>query len=133
VLRVGADVEADIFKASGGFHIEGLLSADRIEVRLGGRCQAKEIGGEKIEVRRGGFKQKGIILDSLIKMLAGGGTAELQASQIEGDEIYLEYTTADIVRGKHIQIGPGCHIGTVEYEESLEVHSNAKVDKQMKV
>jgi len=133
VLRVGADVEADIFKVSGGFHIEGLLSADRIEVHLGGRCQAKEIGGEEIEVRRGGFKQKGIIMNGLIKMLAGGGAAELQAGQIEGDQIYLEDTTADIVRGKHIQIGPGCHIGTVEYEESLEVHSNAKVEKQTKV
>ena len=133
VLRVGADVEADIFKASGGFHIEGLLSADRIEIHLGGRCQAKEIGGEKIEVRRGGFKQKGIILDSLIKMLAGGGAAELQANQIEGDQIYLEGTTADIVRGKHIQIGPGCHIGAVEYEETLEVEPSARVDEQKKL
>jgi cytoskeletal protein CcmA (bactofilin family) len=132
-LRVGEDVEAEIFKASGGFKIEGLLSADRIKVRLGGRCQAREIGGEQIEVHRGGWKEKGILLDGLIKIFTGGGTAELHTTQIEGDEISLEDTTADVVRGKRIEIGPGCRIGLVEYSESLKIHPDAVVEKQTKV
>ncbi len=132
-LRVGGDVEAEIFKASGGFKIEGLLSADRIEVRLGGRCQAREIGGERIEVTRGGWKEKGILLDGLIKLFTGGGTAGLQTAQIEGDEITIEDTTAEVVRGKKIEIGPGCHIGLVEYSESLKVADGATVENRSRL
>jgi cytoskeletal protein CcmA (bactofilin family) len=132
-LRVGGDVEAEIFKTSGGFKIEGLLSADRIEIRLGGRCQAREIGGERIEVTRGGWKEKGILLDGLIKLFTGGGMAELHTTQIEGDEILLENTTADIVRGKTVAIGPGCNIETVEYSESLRVADEATVRNKSRV
>jgi len=132
-LRVGEDVEAEIFKASGGFKIEGLLSADRVEIKLGGRCQAREIGGERIEVTRGGWREKGILLDGLIKLFTGGGTAELHTTQIEGDEILLEDTIAEIVRGKTVEIGPGCRIGLVEYSESLKIHPDAVVEKQTKI
>jgi len=131
-MRVGGDVEADIFKMSGGFDIEGLLSADKVEIRPGGRCKAREIGGERIEVRRGGFREKGIFLDGLIKIFTGGGTAELRTALIEGDVIHLEDTVADVVRGKRIEIGLGCRIGTVEYTETLEVHKNAAVEKREK-
>jgi cytoskeletal protein CcmA (bactofilin family) len=51
---VGGDVEADKFLSEGSFKIDGLLSADEIEIRLGGNCRAREIGGERIEVRRKG-------------------------------------------------------------------------------
>jgi len=132
-LRVGGDVEAEIFKATGGFRIEGLLSADRVEIHIGGRCHAKEIGGERIRVARGGWKEKGILLDGLIKLFTGGGNAELVTAQIEGDEISLEDTTAEVVRGKRIEIGPGCEIGRIEYSESLDVDPDAVVKEKVKV
>ncbi len=132
-LHVGGDVAAEIFKASGGFHIEGLLSADRVEINLGGRCTAREIGGEKIIVRRGGWREKGILFDGLIKLFTGGGSEELRAQLIEGDEVYLEDTTAEIVRGKAVEIGPGCRIGTVEYSASLKVANDAVVRNKSKV
>jgi len=133
VLRVGGDLEADLFKASGGFEIDGLLSADKIEIRPGGRCYAREIGGAKIDVRRGGHRERGILLDGLVRMFSGKGIAELGATTIEGDEIHLEDTVADVVRGKRVEIGPGCRIKVVEYSEDLTVHSSAEVDKQQKV
>ena len=132
-LRVGGDVAAEIFKASGGFQIAGLLSADRVEINLGGRCTAEEIGGEKIIVRRGGWREKGILFDGLIKLFTGGGTEELHARLIEGDEVYLEDTIADTVRGKIVEIGPGCRIETVEYSESLQVADSAVVRNRAKV
>lgn len=132
-LSVDGDVEAEIFKASGGFKIKGLLSADRIEIRLGGRCRAQEIGGERIEVQRGGWKEKGILLDGLIKLFTGGGTAELHTTQIEGDEITLEDTTAEVVRGKRIVIGPNCKIKLVEYSESLKVAAESEVEERVKL
>lgn len=50
-LTVGEDVEADKFVSEGSFEIEGLLTADEIEIRLGGDCAVREIGGERIEVK----------------------------------------------------------------------------------
>jgi cytoskeletal protein CcmA (bactofilin family) len=132
-IHVGGDLEADIFRTTGGFDIEGLLSADRIEVHLGGRCCAREIGGETIEIRRGGWKEKGLLIDGLVKLFFGSGVAELKTQQVEGDDILLEDTTADVVRGKRVEIGPGCHIGVVEYAESLKIHPDAEVGKQIKV
>lgn len=131
-VRVHGDVEADIFKASGGFEIEGLLSADKVEIHLGGRCSAREIGGEKIYVERTG-SLGGALLNGLVKMLTGGGAVELRASQIEGDEVHLESTIADVVRGKRIEIGLGCKIGSIEYTETLKVHDDATVERQQKV
>ncbi len=132
-LRAEGDVEAEIFKASGGFKIAGLLSADRVEIKLGGHCEVREIGGEKIEVTRGGWKEKGIFLDGLIKLFTGGGVAELHTTQVEGDEITLEDTTALTVRGKTVVIGPGCNIETVEYSESLNVAQGATVRNKSRV
>jgi len=131
-FRVRGDVEADLFKASGGFDIEGLLSADKIEIQLGGRCAAREIGGETIRVERPGSLGSAL-LGGLAKMLTGGGMVELRATQIEADEVHLENTVSDVVRGKRVEIGPGCRIGTVEYTETLKVHEDAKVERPQKV
>jgi len=131
-LRVSGDVEADIFKASGGFGIDGLLSADKVEIHLGGRCSAREVGGEKICVERIG-SLGGALLSGLVKMFTGGGAAELRTTQVEGDEIHLECTVADVVRGKRVEIGPGCRIASVEYTETLKVHDDATVERQQKV
>ena len=65
-------------------------------------------------------------------MFSGRGTAELRATLIEGDEIHLEDTSADVVRGKRVEIGPGCHIETVEYSEQLDIHPDAEVKNQTK-
>jgi len=131
-LRVGGDVESEIFKSTGLFDIAGLLSADKVEVQLAGLCRAREIGGERIEVR--GFTHRFQLLEDLTKALLGKrGGARLETSQIEGDEITLENTQADIVRGKHVEIGPGCRIGAVEYEDTLKVHKDARVETKTKL
>ena len=132
-IRVGGNLEADIFKASGGFDVEGLLSADKVEIHLGGKCSAREIGGESIHVERGGLREKGLLLDGLVRLFWRGAAAELTTTSIEGDDVELEDTTADVVRGKRVVIGPGCHIKNVEYTETLEVHEDAEVEKQTKV
>jgi len=131
-LRVGSDLEAEIFRATGGFRIGGLLSADHIEIRLAGHCEATEIGGERIEVHRGGWKERSLIMEGLIRVFSGGGAAELRAQQIEGDDIHLEGTTARVVRGKRISIGPDCDIERVEYTDTLEVHPDASVHEHTK-
>lgn len=132
-LSVDGDVEADIFRASGRFDIRGLLAADRIEVQLGGRCRVREIGGEHIEIRRFGSKDHPGILDSLLRALASTWGGEVEAQVIEGDKVYLEYTRADIVRGKEVQIGPHCTIKRVEYSESYSADDSSSVEQSSKV
>jgi len=131
ILRVGADLEAEIFKSTGVFDVHGLLNADRVEVQLAGYCKAREIGCEKIEVRL--YAHRGAFLEGLARALLGQrGTARLEAQLIEGDEIYLEHTTAEVVRGKRVNIGPGCRIRSVEYTDSIEVDDEAEVGSQSK-
>jgi cytoskeletal protein CcmA (bactofilin family) len=115
----GGDVEAEQFRSSGAFEVKGLLNADRVAIALGGHSRAREIGGEEIVVirRSVGF--------GLFRW--GTGSATLEAQAIEGDDVYLEGTHADVVRGRRVKIGPGSRIGTVEYSESLAIDPEAEV------
>ncbi len=132
-LGVDGNVEADIFRTSGAFTIDQLLSADKVEIQMGGRCKVGEIGGEWIEVRRNIWQGRGIILGGLARLFGYGEAAELRCQLIEGDEIYLEATRAETVRGNKIVIGPDCAIESVEYFESLKVDDSAVVRKKVQI
>jgi cytoskeletal protein CcmA (bactofilin family) len=129
-VKISGDCEAESFNARGNFKINGLLNAGNIDVELLRLCEAKEIGGENIVVKKNtdssGFKK-------LIKFFIGQQTDQLTADVIEGDHMYLEYTHAKIVRGSTIEIGPGCVIDRIEYKQSLELDENAKVGAQEKI
>ncbi|MBB6284498.1 polymer-forming cytoskeletal protein [Geobacillus subterraneus] len=116
-LDVGGDCSAERMEVEGHFTVGGLLNADYVEVKLLGPSRAKEMGGETIMVKRQG--------SSLFKKWFF--PAELTADVIEGDEIHLEYTTANTVRGNRVTIGPGCRIERVEYREALECDEEAKI------
>ncbi|WP_216828547.1 hypothetical protein [Alkalihalobacterium elongatum] len=48
------------------------------------------------------------------------GPHRLEANIIEGDNIFLEHTTAKVVRGKNVVIGAHCQIDLVEYSTSFK-------------
>lgn len=129
-LTAKEDCTTERFTAEGGFTIGGLLNADTIEIALHGNCRAREIGGSTIRVAlaKNGFSSLNKLFHALINHRYG-----LTAETIEGDDIYLEQTTAKIVRGKRIVLGPGCEIEQLEYTESLEVADDARVMEQAKV
>ena len=54
----------------------------------------------------------------------------LTTSVIEGDDIYLEATTAKIVRGNNVTIGSDCNIELVEYRNTITVAPDSKVNEQ---
>ncbi|KMK75606.1 polymer-forming cytoskeletal protein [Alkalihalobacillus pseudalcaliphilus] len=124
-VKIEGDCEAEYAEFNGSFKIEGLLNADKVEIELNGRSYVKEIGGEIISVTR----TKSNLLDRLFKPLA----KELTAEVIEGDKVEIEYTQADVVRGNHIKIGPGCKVDLVEYKGELDIHDNASVKEIKKV
>lgn len=123
-ISVGGDVEYETFESSGGFEVKGLLNADSIKIALRfGESSAEEIGGGKITIKR----KKNSFLPFV------GVEGSLAAKVIEGDDIYLENTKAEMVRGNKVKIGPGCEIGMVEYRNdfSEDAHSNIKMSKRI--
>jgi cytoskeletal protein CcmA (bactofilin family) len=120
---VKGDCDAEQFQTRGEFSVGGLLNAGTIQIKLFGHCQAKEIGGERIEVKQPGRTW-------LKKLLFPVG---LTAESIEGDEIYLEHTNAKAVRGNRVIIGPGCDIEVVEYQGEFQCDPGAKVGAYRKV
>ncbi|MFL6517173.1 MAG: cytoplasmic protein, partial [Bacillus sp. (in: firmicutes)] len=108
----------------GGFEIKGLLSADTIKVGLRfGQSTAEEIGGGKITVKKRS--------NSFLPF--GKEAGSLSAKVIEGDDIYLENTKADIVRGNKVKVGPGCQIGVVEYRNELTHNPKATIKTKTKI
>ena len=98
---------------SGLYSIGGLLNAETVELTAAAGCSVGDIGGSKITVRR---EVPGL----LRRLFSGAATHSTKVHTIEGDDIALEYVTADVVRGRRVQIGEGCRIGRVEYAETLE-------------
>lgn len=125
-VETDGDCEAGIFKMDGAFGIRGLLGADTVDVRMFGPCTAKEIGGSKIRVRRSRTRK-------LLSLVHAGGNSVLNAEQIEGDAVVLEYTEAAVVRGNRVEIGPGCKIGKVEYRSELDIHKSATVAEVVQI
>lgn len=114
---------AEVFDARGIFTVGGLLNAGSVRVKLYGYCQANEIGGDSIEVKQAG-------VPFLKKLFSRIG---LKAGTIEGDEIYLEHTSAKMVRGNKVTIGPGCVIEQVEYQHHFHCAEGAKVGSSQKI
>jgi len=119
------DFERNIGKV--GYRLEKGLS--KLRERFGIDIEIGDIDTLVEEISKFGEKIK-------TKIDLGFGEREqalLEVQTLEGDEIYLEYTKAAMVRGKSITLGPGCRIGRVEYSDSLEVDEDAKVDERAKV
>ncbi|SFM23031.1 protein CcmA, bactofilin family [Paenibacillus sp. 1_12] len=116
--------ESEIFNANGRLQI-GALNAGNIQITLHGHSQIAEIGGEQIKIR----KQPGIDYAKWLKLIPIPVGSKLTAQTIEGDTIYVEYTTAEAVRGTDVVIGPGCEIGLVEYKGKFEQDKGSKVER----
>ncbi len=130
MISVNGNCNAESFGMEGAFKIRGLLNAGYLELILHGPSDVREIGGEKIMVKRNG-KVKFTRLRKMIMPL--GFDTGLTTDLIEGDEIYLEYTNAKIVRGNNIELGPGCDIKVIEYQNDFKKHEGSEVGTYKKV
>ncbi|KYH35252.1 polymer-forming cytoskeletal [Clostridium tepidiprofundi DSM 19306] len=121
-LKIDGDCECECFESSGKFKILGLLNSETIDMTIGGKCKVKEIGCQKIRVKKdesGGFSK---IMKALF-----AEKYYLITDIIEGDEIYLENTIAQVVRGNNVVIGSGCDIQIIEYHDSISIDDKSKV------
>lgn len=130
VTAITGNCDAEVFKSKGAFNISGLLNAEKIDIMTYAASTVKEIGGENIMIRIGSYiKIKKFFKTIIPTIVTLGVTTDL----IEGDDIYLEYTKAKIVRGKNIVLGKGCEIGYVEYTDHYEQSDKSKVQESKKV
>lgn len=124
MLSVNGGCESETFDANGRLQM-GTLNAGSIQITLQGQSHIAEIGGEHIKIR----KQPGIDYTKWLKWIPIPVGSQLTAQTIEGDTIYVEYTTAKAVRGTDVVIGPGCEIGLVEYKGKFEQDKGSKVER----
>lgn len=127
-LECEKSVVAEAIHIRGALSVKGLLSADRIDIHLGGPSRCEEIGGERIRVTRHSVGDRTRAL-AVLDRLFGTQRSErrLTADLIEGDDVRLENTTSGVVRGRRVSIGEGCRIRRVEYRDSIEIHPEASV------
>ncbi|GAC43069.1 polymer-forming cytoskeletal protein [Paenibacillus popilliae] len=124
-VTVQGDCEFESITANGSLQVEGLLNAGSLDLRLQWPCQAREIGGDTIKIRRG--SGLGNLLGFLPGLFNIVPDARMNADLIEGDYVELEHTTARVVRGNDVVIGPGCEIGQIEYRRQLHRHPDSTV------
>ncbi|MGG1633300.1 hypothetical protein [Paenibacillus sp. NRS-1760] len=129
MMSIKGDCELEHFTGKGGFTVGGLLSAGQLEFQLQGQGKANEIGVENLIIRQADVGMWNKLFSGIIPKLK----PELRVGVIEGDNIDIEFTTADIVRGNVVIIGQGCSIGRVEYRSKLSVHPGAAIMKEVKV
>ena len=110
--RVSGGVEAESAQLTGSAVIQGLLNAETVEISASRGIRIGSIGGSSIRI----YKPTQVSLLGLFH----GSVSCAQVGDIEGDDVDLEYTQADVVRGRRVRIGEGCSIGRVEYSESLD-------------
>ena len=127
-LRVKGDCQAEVFVAKGAFTIGGLLNAGSIDIMLYGNCTARQIGGEKINIRKDRSSRLIRFIESIFP-----NTDDLTTESVEGDDIYLEYTKAKVVRGNNVNIGPGCEIELVEYGNDFQQVKEATVKDSKRI
>lgn len=130
-ISAKGDCEVESLAGRGSLSIEGLLNVGSLDLSVQWPSEVREIGGEVILVRR--IHGATRIMHSLSRLFKPVPDARLVADCIEGDRIELENTTAAIVRGNHVKIGPGCVIGTVEYRNKYQQGRGAIVDHYAKV
>lgn len=132
-IKSGDDIEADNVYIGGSIDCDGLINAERVEIKLDrSSSEVTSIGGSEIKVHTGkcaSFVNKA----SLLQKIVGGKIGTLTvAESIEGDEIHLENVKAPLVIGRVVHISDGCEIETVRYSEKIEVSESSKVKETIK-
>lgn len=133
MLNVSKDCEGEKIHLAGGFRVDGLINGEEIEIKSGWSSRASSIGGKKITIKEGyGFGGLGILISS-VKKIFTGESALVNCDSIEGDDIYLENTSAKIVRGKNIVLGKNCNIQKIEYTENFQNNYESTVGEVINI
>lgn len=145
-FQVEGDVNAEDIWASGSFHVKGNVTAEDFRsggsVRIAGALKCEDFhSGGSVQID-GGLKAEDVVMDlggssrittidaEDIHVKATGGffrtRGDLTVERIAGERVELEATTAALVKGGSVTIGPHCRIDVVE-APNLTVHQSSEV------
>ncbi len=127
LLRVDQEIALESISVSGAMECPGMVTAESIRLTAGGwSSHIGELAGSTIVVEdwRGG---------ALWHRVWGERMGQVMVSEISGDQVRLVRTTAKLVRGDDITLGPGCRVDRVEYRQTLTVDPEAWVGESNRV
>lgn len=117
-LSAAEEIHTRTFLAKGAVRLHSLFAAESVDIRLGSPSTADQLHSKgTVTVKRS---------SRLLNVLMGP-LRKLSCRCVQGDNVDLEHTTARLVSGKNIRIGPGCDIQEIRYSVSLKMDGNAKV------
>ncbi|MEG0773088.1 polymer-forming cytoskeletal protein [Clostridium sp.] len=128
---VEKNMEGELVEISGSFRVGGMINADEVYIHVGGDSSVEEIGSTKVIVSERPINNNGLL--GWLTKTFGNNYGYLKVKSIEADEIKLENTIAEVVRGENITIGNGCRIKVVEYSGELKVEDNAVIEETRKI
>jgi len=143
-LRTNGNVDAEIFHADGHVEIDGELNAESVELLLRGENLIESIVGGSVRVKKSddnSYLRGGAHINISLDFTAfnrkfkvsNGKRPHLFSNLIEADEIDLEYTDCQTVRGVNVHIGPECVIDRVEYSGTLTTDANCSIGEKVKI
>lgn len=106
--------------------MDGVINAETAKLRLLGNSKVREIYCTALEILAGDSPYQGVLSGLVSKTTTG----IIRVDLIEGDDIFLENTHADVVRGARVVLGKHTVVRRVEYSEQLKVHETAEVTEQ---
>jgi cytoskeletal protein CcmA (bactofilin family) len=123
LLHVRGNVSLTQMEMTGGIFVGGLLRCRSILIalKIDADNYVREIHSNQITV-----KKKRALFHQ-------GPIVNFQADLIAGGDIDLEYTTARVVRGNHVTIGPGCKIDRIEYSDNYSSSRHTEVGRAIRV
>lgn len=125
-LDAEQNIEAETARIHGSIVCDGLLNAEDIEIEIEKNAKSRigSIGCSKLLVElRSGHK--------FFKRRTNGILTV--KTEIEGDEIEIEYVVCPRVSGRCVTVGEGCEIELLQYSEKYEIHEKAKVGRIEKI
>jgi len=125
-IEAADEINSDFLEINGTIKALGSMNIGSGNFNLMGDSKVNEIFCQDLRVNAGDSSYTGI----LSGLISRNGNGKLVAELIEGDEIFLENTICDIVRGKNIQIGRGSKIRRVEYQDTLKIFENGEVTEK---
>ena len=126
-LRAGR-VRCSKLVASGSLRVEGDVECEYFELEAWGRCRIGGVLKSKSIHVRGGERRTIIRIGFIEISSVGRRKGVLEVKRIEGEEVDLEYTECEEVRGVRVRIGKGCIVrGNVYYVEHVEVDPSANI------
>lgn len=135
-ITANGNVEAEEAHISGSGEITGLLNAEKVSIRFGSgysRLKVGSIGGSEIVVDNDSSFNSEIRIFGIPFFSKKSSGGKLIAGTIEGDNITLNVTEAEVVCGKNVIIGKGCKIDRIEYTDSYECDESSLVTEAVKI